>query len=185
SKVVTVQNRPEFMKVFDDPSPFARALSVREDDLDTSRMPVELVSTGLPWVIMPLRSRKAVERASGNAAEFIEAMKDLPKEVGFYITCLDPLKPGSTTHSRGFSLISGNVVEDPATGSASGDLGAYLVRNRLVDVKRVTRIVNEQGYEINRPSRIDIEVRTDEDGTIEPVRVGGSVVHVMDGTAFV
>jgi trans-2,3-dihydro-3-hydroxyanthranilate isomerase len=185
SKVVTVQNRPEFMRTFEDPSPFARALSLGEDDLDTERMPIEMVSTGLPWVILPVTSRKAVERARGNAAEFAEAMKGLPKEVGFYVTCLDPLKRGSTTHSRGFALVSGNVVEDPATGSASGDLGAYLVRHGLIEVRRITKIVNEQGYEINRPSRIEIEVRTAEDGTISSVKVGGSVVHVMDGTAYI
>jgi trans-2,3-dihydro-3-hydroxyanthranilate isomerase len=100
-----------------------------------------------------------------------------------YVTCLDPVAKGSTTHSRGFSLVAKNIVEDPATGSASGCLGAYLVEHGLVPTKRSVKIVNEQGYEIGRPSRIDIEV-VSEDGRIEQVMVGGSVVHMMDGHAY-
>lgn len=185
SRVVTVQNRPVFGTVFDDIGPFADALSLKASDFDTARAPVQLVSTGLPWVIVPVRTRKAVENASGNASAFAEAIKPLPKGVvDLYVTCLEPLDRTSTTHSRGFSLVSKNVVEDPATGSASGCLGAYLVARKLVKVGKVTRIVNEQGYEIGRPSKIDIEVRTSEDGHPEVVRVGGSVVQVMDGTAY-
>jgi len=185
TKVVTVQNKPVFGTVFEDAQPFADALSLRMADLDTARAPVQLVSTGLPWVIVPVKNRKAVENASGNASAFAEAIRPLPKGVvDMYVTCLDPVDRSSTAHSRGFSLVSKNIVEDPATGSASGCLGAYLVERRLVEVKRVTRIVNEQGYEIGRPSKIDIEVRTDDAGRPEVVRVGGSVVHMMDGVAY-
>lgn len=185
TKVVTIQNRPEFGRVFEDAMPFAEALSLNMSDFDRARMPIQLVSTGLPWVIVPVGSRNAVERASGNASAFAEAIKPLPKGVvDLYVTCLDPLERSSTTHSRGFSLVSKNVVEDPATGSASGCLGAYLVSRKLVPVKETTRIVNEQGYEIGRPSRIDIEVRSRAGKGIEEVRVGGSVVHMMDGVAY-
>jgi len=185
TKVVTIQNKPEFGRVFDDVRPFADALSLATSDFDTARMPVQLVSTGLPWVIVPVRSRKAVENSSGNVSAFAEAIRPLPKNVvDLYVTCLDPLDKASTTHSRGFSLVSKNVVEDPATGSASGCLGAYLVSKRLVPVMPITRIVNEQGYEIGRQSRIDIEVRTGPDNSINEVRVGGSVVHMMDGYAY-
>jgi trans-2,3-dihydro-3-hydroxyanthranilate isomerase len=185
TKVVTVQNKPEFGRVFEDTRPFADALSLSASDLDPKRMPIQLVSTGLPWVIVPVKSRKAVEKASGNASAFAEAIKPLPKNVvDLYVTCLEPLYKSSTTHSRGFSLVSRNVVEDPATGSASGCLGAYLVSKNLVPVKDVTRIVNEQGYEIGRPSTIHIEVRTREGSDIEQVRVGGSIVHMMDGHAY-
>lgn len=183
-KIVTVQKRPEFGRVYEDAEPFAEALSLRPSDI-SPKAPVQLVSTGLPWVIMPLKDRKSVERASGNAAALAEASKLMPKDVAdIYVTCLDPVSESSTAHSRGFSLVNRNVVEDPATGSASGCLGAFLVHWKAVPVERVTRIVNEQGYEIGRPSRIEIEVGTSPAGTIESVRVGGSVVHMMDGTAY-
>ena len=184
TKVVTHQNRPEFGPVVKDVRMIAEALSLDVGDLDPERMPVQLVSTGLPWLIVPVRTRKAVEKAAGNASVFAEAISRMPKGVvDMYVTCLDPLAKGSTTHSRGFSLVAKNIVEDPATGSASGCLGAYLVEHGLVPRKRAVRIVNEQGYEIGRPSRIDIEV-VSEDGRIEQVMVGGSVVHMMDGHAY-
>ena len=185
TKVVTVQNKPEFGKVFDDVDIFVDALSLARSDLDTDKMPIQLVSTGLPWVIVPVRTRSAVERASGNASAFAEAIKPLPKDVvDLYVTSLDPIEKSSTTHSRGFSLVSRNVVEDPATGSASGFLGAYLVSKGLVPVSAVTRIVNEQGYEIARPSKIFIEVKARANREIDEVRVGGTVVHMMDGVAY-
>jgi len=184
-KIVTVQNLPEFGPVIKDTAMIADALSLNESDLDPVRAPPEFVSTGLPWIIVPVRSRKAVERASGNAAIFAELRKRLPGKIAdLYVTCLDPVEKASTTHSRGLSLVSRSIVEDPATGSASGCLGAYLVKRGLVGVKPVTRITNEQGYELGRPSRIAIEVRTGENREIESVRVGGSTVHMMDGFAY-
>lgn len=183
SRVVTVQSKPVFGPAYDDLGLIARALSLEKSDIDRTA-PVQLVSTGLPWVIVPLRSRKAVQRASGNATAFVEAKKILPKKVvDMYVTCLDPIEQSSTTHSRAFSLVSGSIVEDPATGSASGCLGAYLVRWKMIPVEPITKIVNEQGHEIGRPSKIAIEVRTSR-GSIESVRVGGPVVHMMDGTAY-
>jgi trans-2,3-dihydro-3-hydroxyanthranilate isomerase len=183
-KVVTVQNSPEFGKVFNDVGPFAKALSLDEDDFDPRKMPVQLVSTGLPWAICPVRTRMAVERASGNATAFQELAKLLPKDVlDLYVTCLQPVDSSSTTHSRGLSLVGRNIVEDPATGSASGCLGAYLVHRCLVPAKRSVRIMNEQGYELGRPSKVEIMVGTSE-GAIESVRVGGTTVHVMDGYVY-
>jgi len=184
-KVVTVQNLPEFGEVFDDVAPFARALSLDEGDFDPRKMPVQIVSTGLPWVICPVRTREAVERASGNASAFAETAKILPKDLlDLYVTCLDPLEASSTTHSRGLSLVGRNIVEDPATGSASGCLGAYLVHRCLVPAKGSVRILNEQGYEIGRPSKVEIQVATAKNGDIESVRVGGTIVHVMDGFVY-
>lgn len=185
TKVVTHQNRPEFGPVWEDFGIVADALSLRERDFDPVRMPIQLVSTGLPWLIAPVRTRDAVERAAGNYSAFSEVVSKLPKGVvDIYVTCLDPVDKRSTTHSRGFSLVAKNISEDPATGSASGCLGAYLVEHGLVPRRRSVSVVNEQGYEIGRPSRIEVEVVTGGSG-IEQVMVGGSVVHMMDGYARV
>ncbi len=184
-KVVTVQNKPQFGPVYSNVKAVADALSLSESDFDAKRMPIQLVSTGLPWLIAPVRTRAAVEKASGNVAAFAKAVEPLPKGVvDIYVVCLEPLEKGSTTHSRGFSLVSRAVVEDPATGSASGCLGAYLVERKLVPVSRKVNIVNEQGYEIGRASKTYIEVGTDAKGGIDSVRVGGSIVLMMDGVAY-
>lgn len=184
-KVVTVQNKPEFWPAYEDVGVVADALLLSKSDFDPKRMPVQLVSTGLPWLIAPVKTRKAVEMATGSITPFGEAIKPLPKGVvDIYVTCLEPLEKGSTTHSRGFSLVSKAIVEDPATGSASGCLGAYLVDKKLVPAGRTVNIVNEQGYEIGRASKTYIEVGTDASGRIESVRVGGSIVPMMDGWAY-
>jgi trans-2,3-dihydro-3-hydroxyanthranilate isomerase len=184
TRVVTVQSKPVFGPVFQDTALLAEALSLRTSDLDEGSAPPQLVSTGLPWLIAPVNSRKALERVSVNVQAFAKVVKRLPKGVvDIYATALDPVDRRATSHSRGFSLVSGNIVEDPATGSASGCLGAYLVQRGLVDVKPRTRMMNEQGFEIGRPSSISVEVRCAPDGSIESVRVGGSVVEVMRGTA--
>ncbi|RMH08739.1 MAG: PhzF family phenazine biosynthesis protein, partial [Nitrospirae bacterium] len=85
----------------------------------------------------------------------------------------------STVHTRMFAAPIG-VVEDPATGSASGALGAYLVKNGVVDVGPTTEIIAEQGYELDRPSRIIIQVFSDDD-IIQQIKVGGQVVMVAEG----
>ena len=185
TKVVTVQNKPEFGRIYRDRDAelMAEALTLDRSDMNP-KAPAQLVSTGLPWVIMLVKNRKAVEEAAGNAAAFAEAAKLMPKDVAdIYVTCLDPVDRSSTTHSRGLSLVNKNIVEDPATGSASGCLGAYLVHWNLVPIEGVTRMTNEQGYEIGRPSKIEIEVGTSRKGGIESVRVGGPVVHMMDGVS--
>ncbi len=186
TKVVTVQNKPEFGRIYRDSEAelLAEALTLDKSDVNP-KAPPQLVSTGLPWVIMPVKNRKAVERASGNASLFAEASKMMPKDVAdIYVTCLDPVDRSSTTHSRGLSLVNRNIVEDPATGSASGCLGSYLVHWGLVPIERVTKLTNEQGYEIGRPSKIEIRVGTSSRGSIESVRVGGPVVHMMDGVSY-
>ena len=184
-RVVTVQNKPVFGKEHPDPGLVAEALSLRRQDLWTDKAPVQLVSTGLPWLMALANSRKAVESVRGNPQAFTEVVKDLPKGVvDIYVTCLDPVEKGSTTHSRGLSLVLGSIVEDPATGSASGNLGAYLVHHGLLKPKgdRIS-FINEQGYEIGRPSKISVDVGIS-GGEIESVRVGGTLVRMMEATAY-
>jgi trans-2,3-dihydro-3-hydroxyanthranilate isomerase len=85
----------------------------------------------------------------------------------------------STVHVRLFAPLLG-VPEDPATGSANGALGAYLVHHRAVEVTEpTTHILSEQGTEINRPSTLHIEVDSTGD-EIAAVRVGGQVVLVAE-----
>lgn len=185
TRVVTHQNRPVFGPPMTDVRGVADALSLREEDFDPGRMPLRLVSTGLPWLMAPVRTREAVERAAANYPAFSKVVSTLPEGVvDIYVTCLDPVEKGSTTHSRGFSLVSKSITEDPATGSASGCLGAYLVEHGLLPRDGQVRVVNEQGYEMGRPSKIVIEVASGRDG-IEKVMVGGPVVRMMDGFAYV
>jgi trans-2,3-dihydro-3-hydroxyanthranilate isomerase len=73
------------------------------------------------------------------------------------------------------------ILEAPATGSASGAVGAYLVQNGVVEVGPTTEVIVEQGYEMDRPSRILVQVESDDD-VIQDVKVGGHCVMVVEGT---
>ena len=73
------------------------------------------------------------------------------------------------------------VPEDPATGSASGALGAYLVRHGIMEARPTTHLIVEQGYEMGRPSTIYVEVDQGPDGGPGEVRVGGQAVEVAEG----
>ena len=90
------------------------------------------------------------------------------------------VEQSSSVHTRMFAPLIG-IVEDPATGSASGALGAYLVQHGVVDIRPETEITAEQGYEIDRPSRILIQVNSDDDA-IQGVMVGGESILVVEGT---
>ena len=96
------------------------------------------------------------------------------------VFALETARPESTVHTRMFAPRLG-VPEDPATGSANGALGAYLVNHGVVPRTEPTvRIVSEQGLELGRPSTVYVEV-DHADGQSAAVRVGGQVVFVVEG----
>jgi trans-2,3-dihydro-3-hydroxyanthranilate isomerase len=95
---------------------------------------------------------------------------------GIFVFSVEPGDDDATVYSR----MLGAGREDPATGSASGPLGCYLVRHRLVPPARAGGVVSRQGVAMGRPSRVHIRIAgTPED--ITSVKVGGSSVLVGDG----
>jgi trans-2,3-dihydro-3-hydroxyanthranilate isomerase len=138
-----------------------------------------LVSTGLPVVIVPVRTLTAVRSIVPDAAAITEVCERIGVN-GIMVFTTITVEDHATVHTRMFAPAIG-ILEDPATGSASGAMGAYLVHNGLVEVGPMTEILIEQGYEIERPSRILVQVES-EDDAIQSVKVGGQVVMVVEGT---
>jgi trans-2,3-dihydro-3-hydroxyanthranilate isomerase len=180
-RVVMSQPKPQFLGTVEpvkDLFELAQALGLPKNQI-TVNFPVQVVSTGLPVIIVPVRSLTAVR----SIVPDVTAIKDLCDRYGangimvFTTVTVEVL---SSVHTRMFAPPIG-VVEDPATGSASGALGAYLVHNGVIEVAPVTEIIAEQGYEIDRPSRILIQVESDDD-VIQDVKVGGQAVLVIEGT---
>ena len=95
--------------------------------------------------------------------------------VGVFVFSAEPGPDGATVYSRMFAPEAG-VVEDPATGGASGPLGGYLVRHGVVPLAGAGTIVSAQGVKMGRPSRLLAQM---EDGR---ARVGGDVVLLVTGT---
>jgi trans-2,3-dihydro-3-hydroxyanthranilate isomerase len=150
----------------------ARVIGVPLDDLDEA-LPVQTVSTGLPFCIVPLRSLAALQRLEipQAAAQAYLANSDAKF---FYV--IAPRKPGSGADFRArMQFYNG---EDPATGSASGCAISYLVRHGVVSSGRETML--EQGIEILRPSQIFVQAALT-DGHVGRVFVGGRTIPVASG----
>jgi len=113
-------------------------------------------------------------------ARRLEEIAPATAHIGIFVLAPDPDPTAGRVYTRMFAPAHG-VAEDPATGSASGALGAYLVRHRLVRAEGHTRIVSEQGTRMGRQSFVHVVLNA-RDGASSDIRVGGSVVPVIDGT---
>lgn len=171
------QPLPEFGPVFPEPGRIAEMLNLEATDLVVD-LPVEVVSCGLPFLYVPLADLAAVERARLRL-DLWEELLDGFATRHVYLFSRQTLSPEATVHARMFAPAVG-VAEDPATGSASGPLGCYLVRHGLTGRESPVRICCEQGIEMGRPSRIEVEI-VHEGGAIRRVRVGGGCVPVGEG----
>ena len=184
SRVVMTQGKFEIKAEVEDrheQADIAHALGHDLDQLDEN-LPIQVISTGLPFLVVPLRSLADLRDCRVNADAITEIYTGLGA-TGCLVFARETIEIGDAqAHARMFAP-GDNIPEDPATGSAVGALGGYLIyHNGLsVDVEDGKRsFVIEQGDFINRPSRIQLEV-TGDVGNIERVRVGGSSVVVMNG----
>jgi trans-2,3-dihydro-3-hydroxyanthranilate isomerase len=150
----------------------APLLRVRAEDVDDD-FPIETVTTGLPFVFVPMRSLDAVRRAAAVRDPWLDWVKDRQAKM-VMVFCRQTAEPENHVHARVFADYYG-IVEDPATGSANSCLAAYLVKHRYFGDDKIDVRV-EQGYEIGRPSRIYLRAGQ-KNGRIE-VNVGGKVVPV-------
>lgn len=157
------------------PGEIAPLLALRELDIDGD-FPVQSVSTGLPFILVPLRNLDAVRRARVNREPWFDWVKERPAKMVF-VFCRETLDPANHVHARAFADYYG-VPEDPATGSANSCFAAYLVKHRYFGVDRIDVRV-EQGYEIGRPSRIYLRGENRSDRI--PVEVGGKVITIAQG----
>jgi trans-2,3-dihydro-3-hydroxyanthranilate isomerase len=181
TRVTMSQQPPQFRTVVGaaDVAVLARGLGLDPQDILATDLPAQLVSTGLPQLIVPVRSLAAIQAISLELG-LVKALCERYGTHSLYVFTRETITPGAQVHTRLFAPMAG-VLEDPATGSASGALGAYLVHHRVLGGDSpVVHIENEQGYELGRPSRIFIEVEH-RGSTVLRVRVGGSVVKVIDG----
>ncbi len=180
--LVTMQQPlPQFGAVCDDRAQASAALSLTPDDLMPG-LPVQVVSSGTPFLFAPLNSLDAVRRIRVRL-DLYEAVVKAVGARGIFVFTPKGELPGSHVHARMFAPQMG-IAEDPATGSACGPLGAYLLRHKLVDAQAAQQIVAEQGFEIKRPSIIHIHLEiTDE--AITRVTVGGYSRAIGSGVLFV
>lgn len=151
----------------------AKTLGLSPKDFDP-HLDLECVSTGIFNLMVPLRNQAALNKISMN-------MFELRKLLGKQATmayCFVLGKNGKVD-SRG--MLPWEIYEDPATGSAAGSLGAYLVRHKKLAPGHT--LVISQGEAMGRPSQIEVEVS--QTGKKLVPRVSGAAVKVFEGTVRV
>jgi trans-2,3-dihydro-3-hydroxyanthranilate isomerase len=179
-QVEMTQAVPEWGAVVTDRGGLARALGGGTDLLAAEPAP-QVVNTALPQLMVPIRARTGLRNlpSGGAGGELVAVLRGLGTDCAMLYS--PGTAPGVTADCRMFAPGLG-VPEDPATGSAAGALGAYLVRHGQVPLAEgEARLTFTQGAEIGRPSRIAVRVRCDPAGTITEVRVGGQAVRVITG----
>ena len=169
------QNDPTFGS-FHDPAAIADALGLTVADLDPD-LPIQTVSTGMAFCIVPLRSMEVAARLQ---IPYNRAQPCLSRSDAKFFHCITraPKDTGADWHAR-MQFYNG---EDPATGSASGCTIAYLVQHGLAASGQP--VILQQGIEMHRPSRIHVQASLS-GSFISRVFVGGRTIHVANGRLFI
>jgi trans-2,3-dihydro-3-hydroxyanthranilate isomerase len=167
------QGTARFGDTWPDRQGLARVLGLESGDL-SENLPIQVVSTGVPFLIVPVRSLTSLEKAR---CEQGALRSYLGSHEGLY---LYPFAPGPNGfRARMFDPTPNEIPEDPATGSAAGPLAAYASHYRL---SSGTEMMIEQGVEMGRPSLI--LARTERVGDAENVLIGGTGKIVGEGRIF-
>jgi trans-2,3-dihydro-3-hydroxyanthranilate isomerase len=183
-QVVMTQGKFEILHEIDDAheqAEVARALGLSREDLDES-LPIQVITTGLSCLAVPIRSLADLRDCHVNAS-LLADIYTRHGGTGCHAFTRETLEVGAARAHARFFAPADNIPEDPATGSACGALGAYLVHHGALILEPEDgryKFVIEQGDFIHRPSRINLDVKG-EAGRVEEVKVGGPAVQVARG----
>ncbi len=183
-QVVMTQGKFEILDEVDDghdQAEIARALGLAREDLDES-LPIQIITTGLSCMAVPVRSLADLRSCRVNATLLAE-IYTRRGATGCHAFTRETLEIGAARAHARFFAPADNIAEDPATGSACGALGGYLVHHGALSLEPENgryKFVIEQGDFIHRPSRINLDV-AGVAGAVEEVKVGGPSVLVAKG----
>lgn len=167
------QNQPVFGKTYDR-GRIAKLLGLSGSDVD-SKFPVMQVSTGIPFVIVPLRGLKSIRGIRVDQTGLAKFLGET-RSIGVLVFSPETYRKENDLNVRVLGVE--DIPEDPATGSGNGCLAAYLIKQRYFGADQIDIRV-EQGYEINRRSLLLLRAR-EASGAIE-VNVGGRVQFIAKG----
>jgi len=174
SEIWLEHKEPTFSGFFS-PDVLANVLGVNENDID-GRFKIQEVSTGVPTIIVPLKTLQAIQKVQINDAKYRDLIKNTQAKT-ILVFCPETINKKNDLHVRFFAGYLG-VPEDPATGSANGCLAAYLVKHEYF-AKKMIEIRVEQGIEIGRPSLLML--KAEEKSGKFFVSVGGRVNLIAKG----
>lgn len=183
-QVVMTQGKFEILDDVDDrhdQAEIARALGLAREDLDES-LPIQVITTGLSCMAVPIRSLADLRSCRVNAGLLAE-IYTRRGATGCHAFTRETLEIGASRAHARFFAPADNIAEDPATGSACGALGGYLVHHGALSLEAEDgryKFVIEQGDFIHRASRINLDVKGAAKA-VEEVKVGGPSVLVARG----
>jgi trans-2,3-dihydro-3-hydroxyanthranilate isomerase len=175
-RAVMVQTAPTFGAVAD-PQDVIPGIGLRQKNLLDSG-PIQVVSTGVPFLIIPLTSMAGLRQARMDRPRLLTVLKDLGVDAA-YLFFPGGFEPETDFHGRLFS--PGGVSEDPFTGSAVGAAGAYAVHYGMLSGPDLTV---EQGHTVGRPGQGTVEILQTANQIVS-VKVGGSAVRTLDGFIYI
>ncbi|WP_375090165.1 PhzF family phenazine biosynthesis protein [Peribacillus sp. RS7] len=171
------QNEPTFGRILDE-NKISEVLNIHKENID-DRFPIQEVSTGLPVIVVPLKSLDAVKKVKVNRGKKFELIEHTEAKA-IMVFSPETYNSKNDLNVRDFADFYG-IPEDAATGSSNGCLASYLVKYRYFENSEINVRV-EQGYEIGRPSLLFLKAGYDT-GKIN-VHVGGKVVKIAQGEWF-
>ncbi len=168
-------NSPTFGRFFDKEL-LSQILNLDESHID-DRFPIQEVSTGIPFIIVPLKNLAALKKVKVDVDKYLDLVEKTEAKA-ILIFCPETRNKGNDLSVRVFAYYHG-VPEDPATGSGNGCLAAYLVKHQYYIKDSINARV-EQGYEVGRPSLLYLKAEKNEEEIIS-VSVGGKAFIVAEG----
>lgn len=186
-QVVMTQGAFQIIDEIDDAqeqAELARALGLAREDLDET-LPIQSISTGLSCLVVPIRSLADLRDCKVNSS-LLADIYTRRGATGCHAFTRETMEVGPARAHARFFAPADNIPEDPATGSACGALGAYLIYHQGLSLEPEEgryKFVIEQGDFIHRPSRIRLDVKGQR-GAVEEVKVGGASAPVAKGEVF-
>lgn len=168
------QKLPQFYDEIDKKS-IAESLNISEDMI-SGELPIQIVSTGLRDIIIPIISLKGLHDIKPNFYEVSKISKKYDV-IGYHLFTLET-KFGSTAHCRNLAPLY-DILEEAGTGTSSGALSCYLFKYGNISKKDTNHLVFEQGYSMKKPSEIFVNLKLQDDKIVE-VKVGGIASNIQE-----
>lgn len=177
-QVIMAQLPPKFGATYS-PEQIMPVFGLKPDDA-LPDVPIQVVSTGTPQLMIPVRDLEVLRRVNINVNEYV-ALRRSENFFSPHLFCMEGATASGDTFARHVVASLSSSFEDPFTGSATGGMGAYAWHHGLIDSPK---FVAEQGHWMGRPGLANVEVVGPPD-RIEAVRVGGSAVAIIRGELLI
>lgn len=175
-KITMNQAPPQFKSFKGSKEALAKSIGLETKDID-DKLPIAYGSTGTWTLLIPIKGVHVFKKMKPNNEFFPDILKEMPKS-SVHPFCTETYHADADMHARHFSSPYSGTMEDAVTGTASGVMGAYYAEYINGGFKEPLRLVVEQGHEIGRDGRVEVQV--DRYGKSYTIRINGNAVYVND-----